>query len=485
MAFEFDVVIIGAGISGVNAAQRVQTQLPGLTYTILEARGAIGGTWDLFKYPGIRSDSDLYTFGFPWRLWESTNVIADGPSIKEYLIESAAVYGIDKHIQYHNKLLAADWSSKTQSWSLAVVVNGEKRHLKARFMIYGSGYYDYDEPLQTTIPNIDTFKGTRVRPQFWPQDLDYTGKKIVIIGSGATAVTLLPVLAETAASVTMLQRSPTYILSTPANDPGTWIRRIFPSWMAHILVRWKYMWGMWLYFQFCRAFPAKAKQLIAAATTKELPSRIKQDPHFNPRYNPWEQRLCVCPDGDFYRALRKGNAHVVTDTIETVTEAGIRTSNGTTLDADIIITATGLKMKFAGGVNITLDGTHVDVSNKYLWKGVLMQDVPNTAFLLGYTNASWTLGAEASMQLVCRILRYMIPRGLAVVAPRVEDGSKMKTTSMMNLTSTYILAAKMILPKCGDLRPWRARVSYFKDFWDAKFGGFEGLEFVRDRGQFH
>jgi len=245
------------------------------------------------------------------------------------------------------------------------------------------------------------------------------------------------------------------------------------------------MWGMWLYFQFCRAFPAKAKQLIAAATTKELPSRIKQDPHFNPRYNPWEQRLCVCPDGDFYRALRKGNAHVVTDTIETVTEAGIRTSNGTTLDADIIITATGLKMKFAGGVNITLDGTHVDISNKYLWKGVLMQDVPNTAFLLGYTNASWTLGAEASMQLVCRILRYMIPRGLAVVAPRVEDGSKMKTTSMMNLTSTYILAAKMILPKCGDLRPWRARVSYFKDFWDAKFGGFEGLEFVRDRGQFH
>jgi cation diffusion facilitator CzcD-associated flavoprotein CzcO len=484
MAVEFDVVIIGAGLSGINAAQRVQMQLPGLTYTILEARGAIGGTWDLFKYPGIRSDSDLYTFGFPWRPWESTKAIADGPSIKQYLIESAAEYGIDKHIQYRHKLLAADWSSKTQTWSLAIDTNGEKKYLKAKFVIYGSGYYDYDEPLQTTIPNIDTFKGTTIHPQFWPQDLDYTSKKTVIIGSGATAVTLLPVLAETAASVTMLQRSPTYILSQPATDSGSWIRRLFPSWIAHALVRWKYMWGMWLYFQFCQEFPIKAKEQIAAATTKELPSRVKQDPNFNPSYNPWEQRLCVCPDGDFFKALRKGNAHVVTDTIETVTETGIRTLRGETLDTDIIVTATGLKMIFAGGVKITLNGTHVDVKDKYLWKGVLMQDIPNTAFLLGYTNASWTLGAEASMQLFCRIVRYMAPRGLGGVTPRVEDESKLQPMSMINLKSTYILAAKGVLPKCGDLRPWRARASYFKDFWDAKFGRFEGLEFLRDRGQF-
>ncbi|KAE9382207.1 monooxygenase flavin-binding family protein-like protein [Stipitochalara longipes BDJ] len=484
MATEFDVVIIGAGLSGINAAQRVQTQLPELTYTILEARGRLGGTWDLFKYPGIRSDSDLYTFGFPWRPWESTKAIADGPSIKQYLVESAAAYGIEKHIQYHQKLLAADWSYKTQSWSLIISVNGEKKCLKARFMIYGSGYYDYDEPLQTTIPNIDTFKGTKIHPQFWPQDIEYTGKKIVIIGSGATAVTLLPVLAETAASVTMLQRSPTYILSAPAKDSSSWIRKIFPSWIVHALVRWKYMWGMYLYFQFCRAFPNKAKALLATATEKELPFRIKQDPNFNPRYNPWEQRLCVCPDGDFFRALREGNAHVMTDTIETVTETGILTSSGTILDADIIVTATGLKMKFAGGVMITLDGTHVDVKDKYLWKGVLLQDIPNTAFLLGYTNASWTLGAEASMQFFCRIVRYMAPRGLAIVTPRVEDESKLRPMSMMNLKSTYILAAKEILPKCGDLRPWRARVSYFKDFWDAKFGGFEGLEFLGDRRRF-
>lgn len=483
MATEFNIVIIGAGISGINAAQRVQTQLPGLTYTILEARGAIGGTWDLFNYPGIRSDSDLYTFGFPWRLWESTNVIADAPSIKKYLVESAAECGIDKHIQFHHKLISANWSSKSQTWSLVVDADGEKTYMKAKFMIYGSGYYDYEEPLRATIPGMDAFKGTKIHPQFWPQDLDYTDKKIVIIGSGATAVTILPVLAKTAASVTMLQRSPTYILSAPATDSGGWARRFLPSWMVHPLIRWKFMWGMWFYFQFCRAFPTRAKALIKVAMEKELPKHIAQDPHFKPSYNPWEQRLCVCPDGDFYQALRQGNAHIVTDTIETVTETGVLTSQGTTLDADIIVTATGLKMKFAGGTQITVDGTPVKVSDKYLWKGALLQDIPNTAFLLGYTNASWTLGAEASIQLVCRIIRHMMSRGLAVVTPRVEDESKVRPTSMMNLKSTYIIVGNRVLPKAGDVGPWKARVNYFKDFWHAKFGGLEALEF--DRGSVH
>ncbi|CZR61880.1 related to monooxygenase [Phialocephala subalpina] len=477
MIFDFDIVIVGAGLSGINAAQRVQTEFPGLTYTILEAREALGGTWDLFKYPGIRSDSDLYTFGFPWRLWESTQAIADGPSIKRYLVESAAESGIEKHIQYHHRLISADWSSKTQTWSLIVDADGEKRQLKAGFMIYGTGYYDYEEPLQTTIPNIDKFNGTIVHPQFWPQDLEYNGKKIVIIGSGATAVTLLPVLAKTAASVTMLQRSPTYILSAPAIDSETWIRRLFPSHIAHQLIRWKFMWGMWLYFQFCRLFPTKAKQLIKVATAKELPKHIAQDPHFKPAYNPWEQRLCVCPDGDFYEALRQGNSHVVTDTIETVTESGILTAGGTVLEADIIVTATGLKMKFAGGAQTRVDGTLIKFSDKYLWKGALLQDVPNTAFLLGYTNASWTLGAEASIQLVCRVLRYMMARRLAVVTPRVEDESKVQPRNMMNLKSTYIVAGRDVMPKGGDLGPWKARVNYFKDFWNAKFGGLEGLEF--------
>jgi cation diffusion facilitator CzcD-associated flavoprotein CzcO len=482
MATSFDVVIIGAGLSGLNAAQRVETILPSLTYTILEARASIGGTWDLFKYPGIRSDSDLYTFGFSWRPWASTNAIASGPSIKSYLVDSAKESGIDKHIQYHHKLISANWSSKTQSWSLTIQVKvdgrEEMRNMKAKWVIYGSGYYDYEEPLQTTIPNISKFKGMTIHPQFWPQDLDCQDKEVVIIGSGATAVTILPVLAQTAASVTMLQRSPTYILSQPASDSGSWIRALFPSTLAHTLVRWKYMWGMWLYFQFCRAFPTRAKALIRDATVKELPKNIAHDPHFKPAYNPWEQRLCVCPDGDFYAALRNGKAHVVTDTIDTVTETGILTSSGTSLDADIIVTATGLKMKFAGGTKITLDGTPVNVADKYLWKGTLMQDIPNTAFLLGYTNASWTLGAEASTQLLCRIVRHMMTRGLEVVTPRVKDESKVQPRSMMNLKSTYILAAGAVLPKAGDVKPWKARVSYWKDWWDAKFGGFEGLEFI-------
>jgi cation diffusion facilitator CzcD-associated flavoprotein CzcO len=477
---DFDVVIIGAGVSGINAAQRVQTKLPGVSYTVLEARGAIGGTWDFFKYPGIRSDSDLYTFGFPWRPWSSSKAIADGPSIKKYLAESATEYGIDKHIQFHHKLVSANWSSKDQTWSLEIDNKGEKQHIVARFMIYGSGYYDYEEPLQTTISGIENFKGVKIHPQFWPEDLDYAGKNIVIVGSGATAITLMPVLAQTAASVTMLQRSPTYIIVQPSEDSGSWIRSILPSWLSHRLIRWKYMWGMFLYFKFCRAFPTTAKRGIKAATEKELPKHIAQDPNFKPAYDPWDQRLCVCPDGDFYRALRQGNANVVTDTIKTVTDTGIITTGDITLDADIIVTATGLKMKFAGGTRVVVDGSPIKFSDKYLWKGVLIQDVPNTAFLQGYTNASWTLGAEASAQLICRIMSHMISSGLAVVTPRVEDESKVQPTSLMNLKSTYIAAGKDEMPKGGDIGPWKPRVNYFKDFWNAKFGGLhEGLEYIK------
>ena len=467
---DFDVVIVGAGVSGINAAHRIQTQFPNFTYVILEARGAMGGTWSLFKYPGIRSDSDLYTFGFPWRLWSSDKAIADGPAIKKYMIESAAEYGIDKQIQYNHTLISADWSSKSRSWILEVAKGNEQETIKAGFIIYGSGYYDYDEPLKATIPGIEAFKGTTIHPQFWPEDLDYTGKKIVIIGSGATAVTLLPVLAETASSITMLQRSPTYILSQPATDTGSWIRNLLPSFVIHQLVRWKFMWGMFFYFHFCRAFPVLATKLIKKATEKELPSHIKQDPNFTPAYNPWEQRLCVCPDGDFYRALREKNANVVTDTIQTVTETGIQTSGGGHLDADIIITATGLKMKFAGGTQISVDGSPIDLAKKYMWKRAMVQDIPNTAFLTGYTNASWTLGAEASTQLVCRILHRMIRIGAAAATPRAKDGDTMQPRSIMNLSSTYIREGGGVLPRAGDRGPWLAKNNYFKDFWNAKYG---------------
>jgi cation diffusion facilitator CzcD-associated flavoprotein CzcO len=467
---DVDIVIIGAGVAGINAAQRVQTELPGFTYTVLEARGAMGGTWSLFNYPGIRSDSDLYTFGFSWRPWSGSQAIADGPAIKKYLAESAAEYGIDKRILYNHKLIAANWSSKTQSWSLTIDAAGEKQSRKAKFIIYGSGYYDYDEPLKTTIPGINHFKGNVIHPQFWPKDFDYDGKKIIIVGSGATAITLLPVLAKTAASVTMLQRSPTYILSQPSLDTATWIRRIFPSWIAHSLVRWKYMWGMFLYFQFCRAFPKLAKKQIKADTVKQLPKNVAYDPNFTPKYNPWEQRLCVCPDGDFYKALSGSRSKVVTDTIQTVTETGILTTGGTTLDADVIITATGLKMRFAGGARISVDDTPINLADKILWRGALIQDVPNSAFLLGYTNASWTLGTEASSQLVCRIIRHMKANGFSAVTPKVDPKSNMKVRGQMNLKSTYVKAGLDVTPKAGDSGPWKARTAYFKDYWNSRFG---------------
>lgn len=474
----FDIVIIGAGVSGINAAQRVQTLLPQLSYTILEARGAVGGTWHLFKYPGIRSDSDLFTFGFPWRPWESTKAIADGASIQEYLAESAAEHGIDKRIQFHHKMLSADWSAKNQTWLLKIESEGKKKEMTAGYLIYGTGYYDYETPLQTVIPGIDTFRGRKIHPQFWPEELNYEGKKVIIIGSGATAITLLPAIAQKAASVTMLQRSPSYVMAKPAIESGFWIRSTFPPWIAHRLIRWRSMCNLFFFFHFCRAFPTIATRLIKEATEKLLPEHIAQDPNFKPRYNPWEQRLCVCPDGDFFAALRQGNCHVVTDSVQTVTETGILTTNGTSLDADIIVTATGLKMKFGGGTHFSIDGQPIDLSEKYMWKGCLVQDVPNVAFLLGYTNNTWTLGAEATSQLVCRLLHYMKSRNLAVATPTVKDESKLKPRSIMNLTSTYIVTGQAVLPKGGDAGPWKPRSNYFKDYWNAKYGSLvEGLEF--------
>ncbi|PVH76665.1 FAD/NAD(P)-binding domain-containing protein [Cadophora sp. DSE1049] len=477
-----DVVIIGAGVSGINAAHRIQTQFPNFSYIILEARDQIGGTWDLFKYPGIRSDSDLYTFGFPWQLWSSEKAIADGPAIKKYMIESAKQFGIDSKILFGHRLISADWSSKDKAWSLDVHVQGgkvmEHRTVRAGFVLYGSGYYDYEVPLKTIIPGLERFKGAVIHPQFWPEDLDYTNKRVIIIGSGATAVTLLPVLSEKAASVTMLQRSPTYILSALARDRGSWIRNLLPSFIAHRLVRWKFMWLMFFYFQFCRAFPALATRQIKAATEKELPDHIRQDPNFKPAYNPWEQRLCVCPDGDFYRALREKNGDVVTDTVDSVVETGIRTTGGKHLVADIIITATGLKMRIAGGAQISVDGTVLRLSDKFIWKGTMVQDIPNTAFLLGYTNASWTLGAEASIQLMCRVMRAMIKQGALAICPRVQPGAELNPRSMMNLSSTYIKAGGSVLPKAGDRGPWLAKSNYFRDVWNAKFGDVkDGLEY--------
>jgi cation diffusion facilitator CzcD-associated flavoprotein CzcO len=481
MGTDFDVIIVGAGISGINAAYRVQSELPGYSYTILEARDTIGGTWDLFRYPGIRSDSDLHTFGFSWRPWSDKNTIADGTSIRNYLKESAAAYGIDSKIQFRHKLLAADWSSDDQRWSLSVDADGEKIIYSARFIIMGTGYYNYDEPLDATIPGLDNFKGQVVHPQFWPQDLNYTGKKVIIIGSGATAVTMLPVVAEKAAKVTMLQRSPSYIKALPLEDPlGNLVRRFLPSWVTAKILRWKFFLLPFLFYKFCRAFPNAARKLIRKENEKLLPKGIRQDPHFNPKYNPWEQRLCVCPGGDFFRALREANADVVTDHIKTVTDTGILTENGSSLDADIIVTATGLKLRIAGGVRVSIDGEEANLADKFMWQGVMLQDIPNAAVVMGYTNASWTLGADTTARLLARLLKYMDRKGMASAVPRIEDPKSIKEVPLLNLTSTYMQKAKDVFPKAGDVGPWTPRNNYLTDRWTASLGSLTtGLKFTR------
>ena len=476
-----DVIIVGAGISGINAAYRLQTELPSSSYTILESRGGIGGTWDFFRYPGFRSDSDLYTFGFSWRPWSQEKYIADGDSIRKYIRESAAMYGIDRKVQFHHKLLSANWSSDQQAWSLLVDADGQKEHLHARFVILSTGYYDYDEPLSTTITGIEQFKGKVIHPQFWPEDFDYADQKIVVIGSGSTAVTLIPSLAQKASHVTMLQRSPSYLLARPSVDAfGQVVSKFFPSWISHRLTRIKFLVLNSFFVKFCGAYPRVAKNLIKKATVKELPRGTPHNPHFEPSYNPWEQRLCLCPDGDFFQAMRAGKASVITDTITTVIEDGIQLASGKILDADIIVTATGLKIRTAGGAQISVDKTPIDIGQKFLWKGVMLQDVPNAATVIGYTNASWTLGADATALLVCRLLKYLKEKGITSAVPRLEHAETMKSTSALNLSSTYVVKGMKEIPKAGDRAPWLPRTSYFADLWAAKFGNItEGLQLER------
>jgi cation diffusion facilitator CzcD-associated flavoprotein CzcO len=478
---DFDVIIIGAGISGINAAYRLQTQASWASYTILEARGGMGGTWDLFKYPGIRSDSDLYTFGFTWRPWMQEKAFADGPSILQYIKESAAIHGIDRKIQFNHKLVAAEWFSDRQSWKLSIKADGEDKFFYGRFLVMATGYYDYDDPLPAAIPGIESFKGAVVHPQFWPEDLDYASKKIVVVGSGATAVTLLPSLAEKASRVTMLQRSPGYMLSLPSIDPTSrWARKWLPSWLAYRILRIKFLLLPFLFFKFCRRFPNTARSFLRRGAIKQLPKTIPHDPHFEPTYDPWEQRMCVCPGGDFYKALRSGRAAVATGHIKSVTEDGILLESGQKLDADIIVTATGLKIQMAGGARVYVDGEKLGFSDKFLWKSIMIQDLPNTAFIIGYTNASWTLGADATAQFIARLLNYMKKNGITAAVPRLEDQSAIKRMPILNLNSTYLKRAMDSMPKAGDKAPWRPRASYFSDLWQARFGNITtGLQLYR------
>ncbi|KAJ5772761.1 hypothetical protein N7457_007657 [Penicillium paradoxum] len=478
----FDVIIIGAGISGINAAYRIQDQLPGYSYTILEARDDLGGTWDLFKYPGIRSDSDLFTFGFQFNPWSRANPIAEGGAIKEYMRETAAKYGIDQHILYNHRLSLADWSSDDNAWSLAVNSNGTDQTFTARYVIFGTGYYNYEEPLKADIPGLENFQGQIVHPQLWPEDLQYKNKKIVIIGSGATAVTLLPTLAQDATRVTMLQRSPTYIASVPNHTSTYWLSYILPKALYDKLQLLIWVYSTRMIFLFCQRFPNFSRWLLKLTLRNQLPSHIPYDPHFKPRYNPWDQRLCVCPDGDFFRCLRQGKGDVKTDTIRQVTKNGLILNSGDQLEADIIITATGLKLQIAGGAALSVDGKKIDAGDKYMWNGVMLQDLPNAAFVIGYTNASWTLGADATAQFVCRLLKKLESQKLIAAVPRLreKEAATLQDRRLLNLKSTYVATAEHALPRAADRGPWKPRDFYMKDMKFALGGDIDtGLEFVQ------
>lgn len=475
----FDVLIVGAGISGINAAYRLQAERPDYTYAILEARDDIGGTWNLFRYPGIRSDSDLHSFGFPWYPWDQPNPIADGASIVQYMKAAAAKYDISSHILFRHKLVNSDWSTADSTWTLHTEHNGEEKLFTSRFVVMGTGYYNYSEPLKANIPGLSNFKGATVHPQFWPEDLDYADKKVVIIGSGATAVTLLPSIAEKASRVTMLQRSPTYIIPMPNPTKKNIFQRLFPSIMSSLArIRWVLM--PQLLYLFCCAFPSISRWLLGKVTASALPKDVPYDPHFKPRYNPWQQRLCICPDGDFFKALHTDRGAIKTDTITQVTEDSIQLDSGEELEADMIITATGLKIQTGGGSTISIDGEKCDISKKYMWRGMMLQDIPNLAYVVGYAQSSWTLGADTTAIFFMRLLAYMEEKGIAAAVPRLGKGTRLDQRRLFNLTATYITEAEDLLPRAASQAPWKPRANYITDYWFSKYGDItDGMEFVK------
>ncbi|MBV8851569.1 MAG: NAD(P)/FAD-dependent oxidoreductase, partial [Methylobacteriaceae bacterium] len=393
----FDVLVVGAGLSGVAAGYHLQTKCPGKTYVILESRDAIGGTWDLFRYPGIRSDSDMYTLGFNFRPWRNAKAIADGPSILEYVRDTARENGIDKKVRFHHRVIRAEWSSRDARWTVEVQRNGAETpvHVSCKFLFMCSGYYDYAKGYLPEFAGADDFGGKLIHPQHWPENLDYEGKRVVVIGSGATAVTLAPAMAEKAAHVTMLQRSPTYMVSRPSEDPiANALRRKLPPTLAYQLTRWKnVLLGMW-FFRLARRKPEKVKTGIINLIRKQLGADYDVATHFTPRYNPWDQRLCLVPDGDLFREINAGRMSIVTDHIERFTQSGIKLKSSRELPADIVVTATGLQMKLFSGLEVAVDGDRVDLSKTMSYKGMMFSGVPNFAATFGYTNASWTLKAD-------------------------------------------------------------------------------------------
>jgi cation diffusion facilitator CzcD-associated flavoprotein CzcO len=470
-----DVLIVGAGLSGIGAAHHLQERCPGKSYAIFEAREDVGGTWDLFRYPGIRSDSDMHTLGYRFRPWTDAKSIAEGPKILDYIRDTARESGIERHIRLQHRVVAAEWSSADARWTVEAerTDTGETVTLTCGFLFVNSGYYRYDEGYTPEFTGLDRFEGEVIHPQHWPEDLDYAGRRVVVIGSGATAMTLVPAMAERAAKVTMLQRSPTYVISMPGKDGlANRLRTVLPDRVVYPIVRWKNVLLQGAFYRLSRKRPELVKRMLRRGTIKALPPGYDVDTHFKPRYNPWDQRVCLVPDADLFRALGSGRAEIVTDQIETFTESGIKLESGAELEADVVITATGLNLLFLGGMRIAVDGEEADVSKAFTYKGMMLSEVPNLAFTVGYTNASWTLKADLTAEYVCRLLNHMDSAGHRVAMPRVSDPSLVEEP-LLDFTSGYVQRSLAHLPKQGSKEPWKLRQNYPIDLRMLRHGSID------------
>lgn len=470
-----DVLIVGAGLSGIGAACHLQANCPGKSYAILEARDRIGGTWDLFRYPGIRSDSDMYTLGYSFRPWREAKSIADGSSILDYVRQTATDHGIESKIRFDRRVVRAEWSTADSRWTVEAT-RGDTResvYLTCSFLFMCSGYYRYDEGYTPDFPGAERFAGRMVHPQHWSEDVDYAGKRVVVIGSGATAVTLVPSMAQSAAHVTMLQRSPSYIVSLPAEDPvARMLRRFLPAKVAYPIMRWKNVLLTMASFQLSRRRPGLMRKLVRKGLERRLPSGYDIDTHFNPAYDPWDQRLCLVPNGDLFEAIGAGRASVVTDHIDTFTEKGLRLASGVELEADVIVTATGLNLLALGGLEIVVDGRDVTLSETMSYKGMMLSGVSNFAFAVGYTNASWTLKCDLTCEYVCRLLNHMDKSGHKQCTPHNRDPSVLERP-FIDFSSGYVQRSIDKFPKQGSKAPWRLYQNYPRDILNLRFGSVE------------
>ena len=465
----FDVVIVGAGISGIGAAYRIGERNPGLTYTILERRDGIGGTWDLFRYPGVRSDSSIFTLSFPYEPWTRREGVANGADIREYLTATAHKYGIDEHVRFNQYVRSADWDSSTHTWTVHVETDGATKAYRTRFLFFGSGYYNYDEAYTPDFPGIEQFGGQLVHPQHWPEELDYADKEIVVIGSGATAVSLIPSLTERASKVTMLQRTPTYMISASKFSLlADILRKVLPRNAAHAIIRMRNALYEGLIWFLARKTPALIKRMLRKQAVDQLPEGYDVDVHFKPPYNPWDQRLCLIPDGDLYQAISDGHVEMVTDHIDHFDATGISLKSGRHLDADIVVTATGLQLQALGGVALSIDGAEVKPQERFAYKAHMLEEVPNLAWCLGYTNASWTLRADMTARATAKLLAYMGSHGYTSAYPH-RNGEPMPEKPAWDIQAGYVLRNLHALPRSGIKRPWNVRQNYFADALDYRF----------------